>query len=341
MSESIVKKSNIQSLSEIYLKAVSSNFAESSITMSEYQKKCVLLAINKMNEVIKESGKKWNEVSNNSITTCLTSIATLQLNLASYPAEAYIVLRGNEISFAPQGEGYRTLVQRFGRGVKDVAEPWLVKEGDQFTYPSFDGENMTPPKWTMTGKGKVIRVVYRVKMLDGSNQYLISEREDVKNNLLAHLKQNLVTKKKDFKTYDAILKKSENETLDQLLQEQDVLAWCSPSWRAPSTEAMVIRKMKNNALKNFPKDFDSSLAQSAFDHAKDEDLIAEDDGKGNYSVKSESLNEPVEETAPAPASIPEAPAQVVKPSVAMFQKKSELKAEEVKADDITEEKLPF
>mgnify|MGYP002518146038 FL=1 len=330
-----IKKSTLQQVAETYVKAVSSNFAESSLSMDEYSKKCVLLAINKMNDVLKENGKSWKEVNASSVTACLTSIATLKLNLSAYPAEAYIVLRGNNLSFAPQGEGYRTLVQRFGRGVKDVAEPWLVKEGDSFTYPSFDGENMTPPKWTMTGKGKVIRIIYRVKMIDGTNQYLISEREDVKNNLLAHLKQNLVIGKKDYKTYDAILKKSENETLDQLLKEPEVLANCSPSWKAPSTEAMIIRKMKNNALKNFPKDFDSALAQEAFSNAKEEDLVAEETEHGEYSVKTETLNDPIEDT---PIPTVEAP----KPHVPdLVQKKPQpVKKEEAKKDP-SEDDMPF
>ena len=78
-----IKKSTLQQVAETYVKAVSSNFAESSLSMDEYSKKCVLLAINKMNDVLKENGKSWKEVNASSVTACLTSIATLKLNLSA------------------------------------------------------------------------------------------------------------------------------------------------------------------------------------------------------------------------------------------------------------------
>src|SRR5690606_8989357 len=81
---------------------------------------------------------------------------------------------------------------RFGRGVKHVHQFWLVREDDDFQYPTYEGIELTPPKWTPKGTGKVIRVVYPIEKKSGNIEYHIAEREDVIKNLIAHINNNLM-----------------------------------------------------------------------------------------------------------------------------------------------------
>ena len=92
-----------------------------------------------------------------------------------------------------EGDGNDALLRNFGVDVKKVYPVWLVKEGDEFTYPKHRGVEVTPPEWEEKGLSqKVIRVVYPVEMNDGKIEYMIAERESVKGNLFAHVRNNLL-----------------------------------------------------------------------------------------------------------------------------------------------------
>lgn len=55
------------------------------------------------------------------------------------------------------------------------------------------GIEVEPPTWEEKGlSNKVVRVVYPVKLKDGTIEYLISERESVKVNLIAHIRNNMM-----------------------------------------------------------------------------------------------------------------------------------------------------
>ena len=55
-------------------------------------------------------------------------------------------------------------------------------------------------------------------------------------------------------------------TLDQIFEDPDALKIMSPAWRAPhSREAMILRKMRNNAIKKIPKDFSDAFMAKAYE----------------------------------------------------------------------------
>lgn len=150
---------------------------------------------------------------------------------------------------------------------------------------------MTPPEWEEKGQSqKVIRVVYPIKLKDGTFQYLIAEREGVKVNLFAHVRNNLMNEtfgllgmKKDKSgksvprtRYDATpeekkqidAKKEEIfdalrkcETIEDMLACEIAKPFISAAW-LDTPESMIVRKMRNNAVKKYRKDFNSMAKQS-------------------------------------------------------------------------------
>lgn len=98
-----------------------------------------------------------------------------------------------EIELGIEGDGNDAILRQFGVNVKKVHPVWKVREGDIFSYPKHRGLETVPPEWEEVGQSlKVVRVVYPVEMNDGSVEYLIAERESVKTNLFAHIRNNLM-----------------------------------------------------------------------------------------------------------------------------------------------------
>ena len=136
-----------------------------------------------------------------------------------------------------------------------------------------------PPEWEQRGESeKVARVVYPILLTDGTMQYLIAERESVKVNLFAHIRNNLMNETfgicaSRYRATDA--QKAEIEarkeeiynalreckTLDEMLACPVARPYISAAW-LDTPEAMIIRKMRNNAIKKYPKDFDSMANRS-------------------------------------------------------------------------------
>ena len=250
-----------------------------------------------------DKGLNWNneEIDRGNIQSTILAVTTLKLNAAAIPAEVYFELRNKcvtvgygesakkvwkkQIDWAVEGDGYDALLANFGRDVKKVSKFWEVREGDKFEYPSFNGIEMTPPKWAPTGKGKVVRIVYPIVKDDGTVEFLISERDDCIKNLRAHIKNNLmnetfgiVSDRKDAKTDDKkkiaakkaeLLKKVDEKGLD-IIYEPDFEDYISPAWR-DNLDSMLVRKMRNNATRKYPKDFGSGLVRQIFEDATDED----------------------------------------------------------------------
>lgn len=330
-------RSGVQKATDTYSTSVISSLNGLGIQATPNQVQCIALGIQKMSEALASSkdGKDWKDLDQSSVTDCLTQIALLEVNLASYPAEGYVAIKGNKMTFAPQGEGYRTLVEKFGRNVDRVYEPWLVKEGDDFKYPHFKGIEIEPPEWTPKGYGKCIRVVYPIKMTDGTIQYLISEREQVKSNLLAHVANNLrYNGNRDL--YEALLKKAETKSLDELLHDPSFLkdGNVSPAWKEPNCESMVIRKMKNNVLKNFPKDTSSVVVANAIKEAESNDDESEPTPMATIDI---STPKQVED------SIRKDLASDSSKKVADFLKDDSkgIKATSVKKEEVTDDDVPF
>ena len=302
ITEAKTYKTQLTQVNETYLPMITNQLENNNITLSEYSKSCVVNAISAINNVLDTSGVAWGDASldKSGITQILLSVAALQLNATATPRECYFQIRNvavkgadgkqvwkKKIEMGIEGDGYDSLVSRFGRNVKKVFPHWLVREDDDFKYPRYAGVELTPPEWQPKGTGKVVRVVYPIQSTDGAVDYYISERADVKKNLIAHISNNLMNetfgvcadrykatdeqKQKIAEKKREILDKAKELDLDALLDSAEHDKYISPAWKEEqSRESMIIRKMRNNIVKKIPKDFGSSFVDEIYNENSDE-----------------------------------------------------------------------
>jgi hypothetical protein len=315
MSETTNFKTKLAKVNDTYFPMIARQLENNNISFSQYAKSCTLNAIAAINNVLDANGVAWGDsaLDTSNITQTLLTVATLELNPTASPSEVYFQIRNvsvkgadgstvwkKKIEMGIQGDGFDSLLARFGRNVKTVHPFWVVRENDKFSYPSYNGLEMTPPQWQPTGSGKVVRVVYPIVSKDNCVNYYISERADVKKNLIAHISNNLMNetfgivtgqkkdkggKMVDRTRYDAtdeekakiaekkkeLLAQAKALDLDALLDSPDFDKYISPAWKEEqSRETMIIRKMRNNIVKKIPKDFASSLQAEIYNENTDE-----------------------------------------------------------------------
>jgi hypothetical protein len=293
-------------INNTYAPMIERQLTGNGIDMDDYSKQCVVNAITSINQALDQKGIDWTDpqLDQNNLTEILLNVASLKLNAAASPREVYFQTRnvkvkgvdgnGNsidvwkkQIEMGIEGDGNDAILSRFGRNVDRVSQIWLVREEDEFTYPTFTGLEMQPPKWTPTGKGKVIRVVYPIIKTDQTVEYHISEREDVIRNLIAHINNNLMNetfgiaesrfkatakqKKEIAAKKSEVLNKVKDMSLDEALDDPETQKHISPAWKDPqSRESMIIRKMRNNVAKKIPKDFSNSFVSMQYEKTTDE-----------------------------------------------------------------------
>lgn len=148
-------------------------------------------------------------------------------------------------------------------------------------------------------------MVYPIRYEDDQIQYHISERDEVKVNLQAHISNNLL-KSKDYTDAKKteIIDRLKDMTLDQIFEDPDALKIMSPAWRAPhSREAMILRKMRNNAIKKIPKDFSDAFMAKAYESTfEDYDQYRDDridkEGAVDAEVAEQAGSRPVQDDIP-------------------------------------------
>ena len=222
-----------------------------------------------------KDGLQLNSFDRNEIIQILQKATMLRLNVAAEPHECYLITRNQKVGnnwvkkfeFGIEGDGNDKLLRKYGVDVAKTHKFWIVREHDEFTPPSFNGLEITPPTWKPKDfYSKVVRVVYPIEKTDGTIEWNIAEREEVRINLLAHINQNIM-KNKDY-TDAAKAKLSDriaNMTLDELFADQECLKIMSPAWAAPhSRESMILRKMRNNATRRYPKEFSSAFQELTY-----------------------------------------------------------------------------
>ena len=289
-------------VNDTFMPLILSQMQKNSIEMSPYAKTCVLHAISAINSALDKAGISWNsaELDKSTVSDILIKVACFQLNAAASPREVYFQTRnvkgadGNwkkQIEMGIEGDGNDALLARFGRDVIEVGQFWKVREKDDFTYPTFNGLDMDPPKWTPKGGGKIVRIVYPIikSSKDGKRhvEFYISEREDVIKNLIAHINSNMMNETFGFAeskrkaTNDQkikiearkreLLKRANDLGLDAALDDPELQPWISPAWTEfHSRESMIERKMRNNAIKKIPKDFGNGALETMFEEATDD-----------------------------------------------------------------------
>ena len=271
-----------------YTGLVKSDFNECGVRYDDAEKTCAMSAMTTIYTLMKDSKKDMNLFDGNSIRQAVGQAASLRLNATAYPSECFFQIRNKQsadgkwtpvIEMGIMGAGNDAILRNFGVGVAEVLPAWIVHEGDEFEYPSFNGLEITPPKWTPKAwGGKVIRVCYPVKMQDGKVQYLIAEREGVRVNLIAHIRNNMLNETFGIceDRYKATAKQKEQikqakqqvmdvitrcTTVDDILVCPEARPFISMAW-LDSTESMIERKMRNNAIRNFPKDYNTMAKRS-------------------------------------------------------------------------------
>ena len=270
------------------LMEVSTDFSTALLEMDDYQKKCVQDAMSAIFQLVVNDPKAdLNRIDKSNLRDILKNCASLKLSATNYPKEVYFQLRNKkvgdnwvqQVEMGIEGDGYDALLRNFGVDVKTVHNVWIVYEGDDFTFPKHRGLEVEPPLWEPKGLStKAIRVVYPVEMKSGYVEYLIAEREGVKGNLSAHIRNNLMNETfgicenrfKASKEQLAQIKARKDEifnalsqcqTLDAMLACPEARPFMSPSW-LESTESMIIRKMRNNATRRVPKNYNTIQSQS-------------------------------------------------------------------------------
>lgn len=298
---------------------VSRDFEQNGVQYDEYSKQCAMNAMGAIFQLVQNTDKAdMNNLNNSNLREVVAQCASLKLNANAVPREVYFQLRSKQINgqwvkmveMGVEGDGNDALLRRFGNGIDTVYPVWLVKEGDDFAYPRRRGINVEPAEWTPKGlSDKTVRVVYPIKLKDGSVDYLIAEREPVRTNLIAHIKNNMLNEtfgicadrykatpkqKEEIKVKKAEILSAirECETLEDILNCEVAKPYISAAW-LDTPEAMIVRKMRNNAIKKFPKNLNNmasnSLLQLDETYKASQEEIAQNENSQEFVVEDEAV----------------------------------------------------
>ena len=271
-----------------YTSLMTKDFQEHGVVFDDYSKQCVMASMSSIFQLAQSSKLDMQAFNGSNLRQIMGQVASLKLNANAIPRECYFSLRKRQnangvweqvVELGIEGDGNDALLRQHGVNVKQVHPCWLVKEGDEFTYPQHRGLDVEPPTWNEKGlSGKVVRVVYPVELKDGKVVYLISERDSVKVNLIAHIRNNMMNetfgicanryKATDVQKKQIAEKKEEimqvvreSETLEDILASECAKPFISAAW-LDTPEAMFVRKMRNNAIKKFPKNLNNMASVS-------------------------------------------------------------------------------
>ena len=265
--------------------AVSGDFKSIGVPFDDYSKTCASNAMCAVYDLAVRSNVNLKEADMNSLVGVVKNAASLKLNYNM--GECYFQIRKKNIrgkyvdtfEFGVQGKGNEAMLRNFGVGVKKVYSPWLVMEGDDFTYPKRKGMRMEPPEWTPKGlSNKCVRVVYPLLLADDEEEYLIAERDQVTISLFVHVRQNLLNEtfgicpniyKATAEQKEKIKEKKEPilealracKTVDEMLACEVARPYMSLAW-LDTPESMIQTKMRNKAIKPFPKDLNPIAKES-------------------------------------------------------------------------------
>lgn len=266
---------------------VARDYEACGVQFDEYSKQCAMSAMTNIYQLVNTSGVDIKTMDTSNLREIVGQCAGLKLNANAVPRECYFQLRkkkiGNNyvqtVEMGIEGDGNDAILRQWGENVDTVYPVWIVKEGDNFTYPKHKGIEVVPPEWEQMGQSeKVDKVVYPVKLKDGTVQYLIAERQSVKVNLFAHVRNNLMNEtfgicESRYKATDKQLEEIKErkevvfeelrkcETVEEMLECKEARPYISAAW-LDTPESMIVRKMRNNAIKKFKKNYDPMAQQS-------------------------------------------------------------------------------
>ena len=297
---------------------VSRDFTQCGVQYDEYSKQCAMNAMSAIYQKVQDEKADMKNLNTSNLREVVAQCASLKLNASAVPREVYFQLRSKQVNgqwvkvveMGIEGDGNDALLRQFGNNIDTVYPVWLVKEEDEFTYPRRRGIEVEPAEWTPKGlSDKTVRVVYPIKLKNGTVDYLIAEREPVITNLIAHIRNNMLNEtfgvcadryKATPKQKEEIKAKKEEilsvvrdcKTLEDILKCEVAKPYISAAW-LDTPEAMIIRKMRNNAIKKFPKNLNSmassSLLQLDETYKASQEEIKENENSQEFVVEDESV----------------------------------------------------
>ena len=291
MSNDITKQSSSMLVnSSIFIEKLSKYAEATKLEFDDYQKTCVANAIRKTDETLVNSGLSWNDLEVNNVFNVLQQIGFLRLNPSAN--EVGLMTRNQKrgdkwvkvLEAMIMSNGNDTILKTFGQDV-DTFKSYDVFEGDESSGVEYNGWEVVLPKYKPMYKSKkVLYAVYIIRKNDGEFEISISEREDAKISLLANARTNMGSN-----VDNDLLRELNKLTLDEILGNPK---WAdyklkgkygesplfSPAWTSPiSSERMVSRKLRNHAIRRYPKNFDTTEVAELYQQTfEDEKYIKED-----------------------------------------------------------------
>jgi len=333
----IIKRETMLSTTNAWLKRLSAFANSNSIEFDQYQRDIVVNTVRK----ITENGYDIYAYDQNNVADVLYQTAFLRLNPSATPRHCYFINRdvydagrkvGSKLEMGVEGEGNDEILRKFGVGIKrdnnneavGVHKVWIVREGDEYQEGYFNGIKFTPPTWRPKGlkagerKGKVLKIVYPIERTNGEVEFWSADREDLQPVLLKHIEQNLMGfRKADKDKFNALMRELRDMTFDELIdthQHTEItfknygkdfsVRLIQDSYVGSTGEAMIIRKMRNIAIRNFPKNFDTTVIETIYrqtfeekyDAPKVEEIGVDIENAGKQVIQEniqDSVQEPV------------------------------------------------
>lgn len=174
----------------------------------------------------------------------------------------------------PTAKGHIKSVRLMGAGLRRDIDPivanWLVCEGDEFTDIEYVGLDVTPPRFKPKRlSNKVMYIVYGLARADGTIQWVVGYREQVKPALIAQAKSN--------GSPQADLDKMATMTVDEILKEYSGkkfkknnydASYLNATWtEEQNRESMIETKLRGvMANRMIDKQVDNEFQREAFRH---------------------------------------------------------------------------
>ena len=270
------KTVSMMSTQKAYIKSIGNGMEDLLGKTTNYQALCGYNMLNAINTLLakEDLDHRSDKVDKTSINDAIKFAMVYQLNTDN--KEVFVIVRNvktangwiKKIECKPQYKGQLKIIATFGRNVDTVYPEWIVRVGDDFTYPMMKGLEVVPPTWTKKGEeGKTRLVVVPIKYKDGFVDFRIAERESVATNIKAQIKQSLMgADQNESKKLIALMK---DMTLDELLANETLTSYINETYKGISSEEMIITKLVINATKRVAIEYSSALSRELLEKTYD------------------------------------------------------------------------
>ena len=182
----------------------------------------------------------------------------------------------------PSAKGHIKTVRMYAAGtnkINPIALSYVVYAGDDFTDIEYVGIEIKPPMFKPKRlSNKVTHVVYALNMSDGTIQYVVGHREQVKPALIAQAKNNGAPDKdldrmNALQTVDEILAEYENKTFTKKRYEEKKwvdyeVPYFNDTWIAGYNREQMLETKLRGVIANrmIEKEFNNEFQKKAFEH---------------------------------------------------------------------------